>query len=542
MEKRVYTYKAPATKSKLSTQKIMMILMLGLLSLSAVSVFYHWTYMSAEAGTRVIALIGTAIATAVITEILYYFIFMKLRGKDLRHKIANSFPIITALIIALTVPVWTPFYVLGAGTFVAIFIGKLLFGGFGFNIFNPAIVGRAFIALSFGSQISANTEMGQKFMGQLSEVPTYGLELTTGSTLTTAIADGAKWLPEKLSNIDWTNLLVGFRPGAMGETFGLAIIVIGIFLVLTKIIDWRLPVGMIGTLFVLTLVNGLMNGYGFNEAIQLGGLHILTGGLLFGAVFMITDPVTSPTNVTGKWIYAIFVGALVFLIRVFAALPEGVAFAIAFGNIIVAQLDRSFVRRTHVQLAKRIIPVVATIGLAVGAGAGMTKMKLIEADNLANSNENINVEVPQTFTVFEEYDAIKAIMGDNYNSENDVALTANDATDATVYMHAGTDETIGIIFTYYSGYDGTTSYKKSVFLAVNVANETVTAVAIIGRIASDSSFEGSTKSIINGWVGSDISALDMGSVTTGATYTHDGLERLAGNIKAAFDEVKGGMA
>ena len=204
-------------------------------------------------------------------------------------------------------------FALIVSTFLCILFGKLLFGGFGNNIFNPAAVGRAIIFATF--------------MGATTDV-------VTTATPTTTIATEFNWLvldsdliTEMMDAIGGLGtLFTGWYPGALGETSALLILILGVILAIRKVIDWRIPTIYLGSIFVLTAAIALFRGVGsygnLPGFIWYPLVHVLTGGVVFGAVFMLTDPVTSPTSAQGKTIFALGAAIITVLIRIKANLPK----------------------------------------------------------------------------------------------------------------------------------------------------------------------------------------------------------------------------
>ena len=214
------------------------------------------------------------------------------------------------------------------GSLVGIIFGKLVFGGLGSNIFNPAVVGMVFAKLCFGSQYSSYVD------NWFYKVP----DAVAGATPLGLINGGA------LSNINdysLTNLLFGQIPGTLGEVYKLTIIAGLIYLLIRRSIDWRIPVSYIGTFSILMLIAGA-SVHALNSSVNpfvFLAYNLLSGGVLFGAVFMLTDPVTSPINSPSRMMYGIIAAFITVFIRLFAALPEGVAFSILIVNMLAPFLD-----------------------------------------------------------------------------------------------------------------------------------------------------------------------------------------------------------
>lgn len=217
--------------------------------------------------------------------------------------------VVTGMLVAMNVPVDTPIWMLFVGDVAAIILVKQLFGGLGCNFVNPALVARLVMMFSFPTAMTTFT--GSK-----------GLVDATTSATPMADAAGLGWN-------QFMDLFLGKHGGAIGETCGLALLIGGIYLIIRKVIKPIIPLCMIGSCCLFTFLFG-----GGNPLLQ-----IFTGGLLLGAIFMATDYVTSPITNKGKVIFGIFIGFLTAVIRVFGSYPEGVTFAILFGNVLVPYIN-----------------------------------------------------------------------------------------------------------------------------------------------------------------------------------------------------------
>jgi electron transport complex protein RnfD len=293
-------------------------LTLGLLVIYAFALYYYFTKFGSAYGIHALLLMGISISVALLTEAAWCF-FVK---KNVATFLKGSYPWVTAIILTLMCPITITYFALGFATFFAIFFGKLLFGGFGQNIFNPAAAGRAVIFASFAGKAAA--------------------DITTSATPTTVIKSFG-WMidnPEAVTAFlgkfgGLTNMFVGFYPGALGETSKVLILIVAIFLVWRRVIDWRVPVFYVGTVFVLASIIAVFKGMGAWYPL----FHLATGGLMFGAVFMATDPVTNPTSASGRILFAIGCGILTILIRVKSNLPEGVLYSILLMNMMTPSIE-----------------------------------------------------------------------------------------------------------------------------------------------------------------------------------------------------------
>ncbi|CQB85718.1 Na+-translocating NADH-quinone reductase subunit B [Chlamydia trachomatis] len=243
--------------------------------------------------------------------------------------ILDGSAILTGLLLALNVPSTLPLWIIVIGALVAIGIGKMSFGGLGSNIFNPAIVGRVMLLISFPVQMTSYP------MPRGAEAT---LDATSGAT-PLAIAKGIvrgsdgftmDKLPSLLDNF------LGSVGGSLGEVSAVALLIGFAYLLIRKVITWHIPVAIIATVAIFA---GIMNLV--NPELYAGPLfHILSGGLLLGAIYMATDYVSSPMSNSGMLLYGVMIGIITMLIRLFGAYPEGMSFAILFMNGIVPIINR----------------------------------------------------------------------------------------------------------------------------------------------------------------------------------------------------------
>lgn len=302
-----------------STQGVMAELTVGLLVVFIFSMVFYFQEYGMDYVIHGVLLMVTAIAVSLVTEA----VFAVATKKNIVKHIKSSFPLVTAIILVLTVPISTTLFAIGVASFFAIFVGKLIFGGFGHNIFNPAGVGRAMIFTSL---------MGST----LADVTTSATPISSMNNAGWMIKDAVvteKFL-EQFGGL--TNLLLGWYPGALGETSALLILLVGAYLAYRKVLDWKVPAMYIGSVFVFTTIIALVNGVGMWYPM----FHVLAGGLVFGAVFMATDPVTNPTTISGRMIYAIGLAMFTVIIRLQSNLPGGVVFAILIMNMVSPLIDK----------------------------------------------------------------------------------------------------------------------------------------------------------------------------------------------------------
>jgi electron transport complex protein RnfD len=244
-------------------------------------------------------------------------LFTRMRSRPLR--LHDFSALVTGAILGLSLPATAPWYVGCVAGVVAMGIGKMVFGGLGMNIFNPAMVGRAFVMIAFAGSLAAS--------GYLSA--TGGVDILSQATPLTAYKQTGIITP-------LAGLLLGTTNGSIGETSALACLLGGLWLCLRKVASWQIPAGVLaGSMVIAGLVNL------FNPVSDWTVLHHLLGGaLLFGAFFIATDPVTSPLTARGKWIFGIGIGAVVMLLRYLSGYPEGVMFAVLLMNAVTPLINR----------------------------------------------------------------------------------------------------------------------------------------------------------------------------------------------------------
>ena len=252
-------------------------------------------------GVKAVTIISVSVITAVILEAGIQLLLRK------PVVVNDGSAVITGILLAFNLSPEVPLWIPPLGVFVAIIIGKHVFGGLGHNIFNPVLVGRAFLVAAYPVQMT-----------------TWSIDGITGATPLGIVK-------EKLVDTlpSYWDMFIGHMGGCIGETSALVLLIGGIFLLLLRVITWHIPVTYIGTVAILMAFMG-------KDPI----FHVLAGGLLLGAIFMATDPVTSPTTTRGMMIFGIGCGICTVAIRIFGKYPEGVCYAILFMNACTPLIDR----------------------------------------------------------------------------------------------------------------------------------------------------------------------------------------------------------
>lgn len=294
------------------------------------------------------------------TSFISEFIYFKYIKKTVNPLIetGNSFAIIPGLLLGMIVSINTPLWILIIGVLFATIIGKLLFGGFGKNVFNPALVGYLFIQTAYFGVISKNG-------GYLNGSEAIGLDIVSGVTpLANLTANPLGHFEQLVAPYgSLMDFFIGTIPGSLAETSALLCILAAAFLIWKKVINWRIPVIYVGTVFVLTYIIGAANGHATDLWYPTFG--ILSGGLMFGAVFMATEPVTSPRTPNGKILYALSLGALTILFRYKSNFPEGVATSILAMNLLVIIFDNIASRLRVNPKIKQVVSIYAIFGLVL---------------------------------------------------------------------------------------------------------------------------------------------------------------------------------
>lgn len=286
--------------------------------------------------SALLVLIATT-GTAVLTE---HFLC---RWSGKATTIDDWSAVITGLLLGLTLPPAFPLWMAVFGAIVSVAVGKYAFGGLGKNVFNPALVGRAFLQAAF--PVAITTWSPAFGPDRLSSLYSSTLAFPLMQPVTDGFTGATPLSAFKFEGIqaNYLDLALGQVSGSIGETSALLIILGGLYLIWRGMMDWRIPVGIIGSAGILGLLF-----YGVNpELYPTPGFMVFSGGLMLGAMFMATDMVASPLTSTGVWVYAIFIGTLIFIIRIWGGLPEGVMYAILLGNAVSPHLDKIVPQRVY---------------------------------------------------------------------------------------------------------------------------------------------------------------------------------------------------
>ncbi len=267
---------------------------------------------------------------AALSSVLFEFAYQKMTGR--KNTVSDGSAALTGLLLGLNLPSGFPWWGTISGSFIAIILVKHLFGGLGFNVFNPALAARVFLLISWPLQMSTFPKPASVFGGV--DAVTAATPLTAIKTL--QLTHDLTKSVESVTEINWLDLLIGNRGGSIGEVSAVALLIGGVYLIYRKTISWHTPVSFIFTTAIFSTFFYLINPKMAANPV----FHLLNGGLFLGAFFMATDYVTSPITKKGMLIFGAGCGFLTALIRQYGSYPEGVSFAILLMNMTVPLLDK----------------------------------------------------------------------------------------------------------------------------------------------------------------------------------------------------------
>ena len=337
---------APHAHSGRTVVQIMRNVVYALLPLCCYSV---WLF-----GISALASITTTTLACLVTE----HVCCRLAGN--RSSVGDFSAVITGLLLGLTLPPGFPLWMGVVGAFIAIAPAKMLFGGLGFNVFNPALVGRAFLQAAFPVAIESYTPANALHRFFEFIPTTLAIPLIKAAPLT-------DWIPrvrvdgftgatplmlqkfDRITTDSWA-LFLGARPGSAGETSALLILLCGLYLIARKFMDWRIPAAMLSGVLLTSGAFYLSDAARYPSPVFV----LLSGGLMLGAMFMATDPVASPVTPLGMWIYGLLMGLITVLIRFKGGLAEGVMYAILLGNAVSPLIGKLTQPRTYGQRVRSL--------------------------------------------------------------------------------------------------------------------------------------------------------------------------------------------
>jgi electron transport complex protein RnfD len=311
---------SPHVHGSLSTKKIMWGVVIAMIPALLVSLYFF--------GMGAFKVILVSVAACMLFE----WAITKFILKE-EPQLTDGSAVITGILLAFNVPSNLPVWIIIMGALVSIGIGKMSFGGLGKNPFNPALVGRVFLLISFPVEMTSWPKPIPMFKAPM-------LDAVTGPTPLGIVKEGLN-NGEKMEDLmtqipDYVSLLLGQNAGSLGEVSALALLIGGLYMLFRKIITWHIPVSFIGTILVFAGILWLIDPKTYVDPL----FHLVTGGMMLGVFYMATDMVTSPMTPKGQIIFGIGVGVLTLVIRIWAAYPEGVSFAILLMNATVPLLNK----------------------------------------------------------------------------------------------------------------------------------------------------------------------------------------------------------
>ncbi len=316
---------APHIRKPLSTQRIMLDVLIGLApAVIAAGVYFR---------IRGLALMAVCVVWCLATE----WVCNLVRKKP--GSLGDLSAVVTGVILAMSLPPAMPLWACAVGAVFAIAIGKMVFGGLGANIFNPAMVGRAFLTASFGILMTTWTvpatidpSLPQVGPDNIVDARTQATPLAW-SKIAIKDENGAGIYSERLPL--WQSLL-GEKAGCLGETCSVALLLGGIYLVVRKIIGFHIPLAVLASAFAFAGIAYAVNPDAYVQPFY----HLTSGALLLGAFFIATDPVTAPLTVRGQWIFGAIIGGFTMLVRIVGEYPEGFMYAVLLANSVRPLIDR----------------------------------------------------------------------------------------------------------------------------------------------------------------------------------------------------------
>jgi len=314
---------APHIGESFSTRSVMIDVIIGLVPAMVAAGYYFRIYA--------LILISTCCLSAVATEWLCNLIRKK------TNSLGDFSAIVTGIILALSLPPSLPIWAAIIGTCFAVAIGKMVFGGLGANIFNPAMIGRAFLTASFGVLMTTWTVPATIDSAMPKIAADNRINARTQATPLAWSKQAIKTKKDsQLVNDEFKATFIGEVGGCLGETSALALLLGGLYLLIRRTINLHIPLAVLSSSFVWGAIAYLINSDAYISPL----VHLTSGGMLLGAFFIATDPVTSPLSTKGRWIFGIGVGTMTMLIRIVGEYPEGVMYAVLLMNAVTPLIDR----------------------------------------------------------------------------------------------------------------------------------------------------------------------------------------------------------
>jgi electron transport complex protein RnfD len=320
---------SPHIAKAISTEVIMQNVVWALLPVAAFAVYAF--------GTGAMLVLIISVVSCVLTE---HFL-CKLSKKE--STVSDWSAVITGLLLGLTLPPSFPLWMAFCGGVLAIALGKFIFGGLGYNVFNPALVGRAVLQAAF--PVAITTWFPALLADRFTAIPASSFTIPFMEPQFEAVTGATPLAAFKFDQVTTpaSDLALGLVSGSTGETCAVLILLGGAYLIARKMMNWRIPVAILGTVYALSGILHLIDSQVYPSPLFM----LFSGGLMLGAVFMATDMVASPITPLGVVIYGVIIGLLVVVIRIWGGLPEGVMYAILLGNALSPHIDNLIQPRVY---------------------------------------------------------------------------------------------------------------------------------------------------------------------------------------------------
>ena len=319
-----YVSSSPHIKSSKTVQSVMRDVIIALTpALLGAVLFFSF---------RALVIVAVSVSSCVLFEFLYNLIFKK------PQSVSDLSAVVTGMLLGFNMPVTAPVYLPVIGAAFAIIVVKMLYGGLGKNIANPALCGRIFLFLSFSSYMTNWVDASTAINRTANSLPLFAnTDVVSSATPLAYLKNGD---PSILNDVPLSSAFIGTIGGCLGETSAILLIIGGLYLLYKKIITWHIPAAYLGTVAIITFLFPHMEGI---TRLQFMAYNLFSGGLMLGAIFMATDYATSPVTPKGRIIFGIGCGLLTVFIRYFGGLPEGVSYSILIMNTLVWAIDK----KTH---------------------------------------------------------------------------------------------------------------------------------------------------------------------------------------------------
>lgn len=316
-----YVSSSPHIKSSKTVQSVMRDVIIALTpALLGAVLFFSF---------RALVIVAVSVSSCVLFEFLYNLIFKK------PQSVSDLSAVVTGMLIGFNMPVTAPVYLPVIGAAFAIIVVKMLYGGLGKNIANPALCGRIFLFLSFSSYMTNWVDASTAINRTANSLPLFAnTDVVSSATPLAYLKNGD---PSILNDVPLSSAFIGTIGGCFGETSAILLIIGGLYLLYKKIITWHIPAAYLGTVAIITFLFPHMEGI---TRLQFMAYNLFSGGLMLGAIFMATDYATSPVTPKGRIIFGIGCGLLTVFIRYFGGYPEGVSFAILLMNFLTWFIDK----------------------------------------------------------------------------------------------------------------------------------------------------------------------------------------------------------